>query len=153
MASRSMSSSKQRLASDDNEMYLNEDSFIELGLKRAKWISSRPRRNSGWNEYSAICKLYWHFLRKHINFVELVTVMRIHASPLLKWSRYQRFSRACDEKLRRPQAGRLAEDTSGEAVQPKPETAHEKPLAPRVYVKPILKERIRKHLLMFDSLA
>ena len=36
MASRSMSSSKQRLASDDNEMYLNEDSFIELGLKRAK---------------------------------------------------------------------------------------------------------------------
>ena len=83
MASRSMSSSKQRLASDDNEMYLSEDSFIELGLKRAKWISSRPRHNSGWNEYSAICKLYWYFLRKHINFVELVTVMRIHASPLL----------------------------------------------------------------------
>ena len=63
MASLSMSSSKQRLASDE-------------------WISSRARRNSGWNEYSAICKLYWHFLRKHINFVELVTVMRIHASPL-----------------------------------------------------------------------
>ena len=83
MASRSMSSSKQRLASDffffffffnnnifisyikytnitppanskandkaNNEMYLNEDSYIDLGLKRAKWISSRPRRNSGWN--------------------------------------------------------------------------------------------------------
>ena len=64
MASLSMSSSKQRLASDE-------------------WIFSRARRNSAWNEYSAICKLYWHFLTKHINFVELVTVMRIHASPLL----------------------------------------------------------------------
>ena len=46
-----------------------------------------------------------------------------------------RFFLACDEELRRPQA----EDTSGSLFNtwPKPETAHEKPLAPRV-----------KHMLM-----
>lgn len=89
-------------------MYLNEDYHIELRLKIAKWISSRPRRNGGWNEYSALCKLYWYFLRKHISFVELVTVVRKNASPHalsgVPWVPDQRFFRACDEELRRPQA-------------------------------------------------
>ena len=57
------------------------------------------------------------------------------ALPSRSYPGYQRFySLACDEELRRPQT----EDTSGEArvtffkTWPKPETAHEKPLAPRV---------------------
>ena len=55
-----------------------------LGFERAIWISRRPRRINWWSGYYAIFKLSWDFCRKHISFVELVTVMRLR--PLkLNW--------------------------------------------------------------------
>ena len=50
-----------------------------LGFERAIWISRRPRRiQYWWSGCFAILKFsYLIFRRKHISFVELVTVMRI----------------------------------------------------------------------------
>ena len=48
------------------------------------------------------------------------------------YPRYQRCFLACDEELRRPHVGTSSADGRIYERQPKPETAHEKPLAPRV---------------------
>ena len=74
------------------------------------------------------------------------------ATRLQQYHGYQRFFLACDGELRfvgrRPTRVRpKAEDTSG--VWPKPETAHEKPLAPRVLPK---ERRLKSEFAFFQSL-
>ena len=49
-----------------------------LRFQRAIRISRRPRRWS--SGYSEVLKLSWYFCRKHISFVQIVTVMRINSS-------------------------------------------------------------------------
>ena len=48
------------------------------------------------------------------------------------YPRYQRCFLACNEELRRPQADTSSADGRIYERLPKPETEHEKPLAPRV---------------------
>ena len=74
------------------------------------------------------------------------------ATRLQQYLGYQRFFLACDGELRfvgrRPTRVRpKAEDTSG--VWPKPETAHEKPLAPRVLQQ---ERRLKSEFAFFQSL-
>ena len=71
----------------------------KLGFERAIWFSRRPRRFNWWSGYYAIFKLSWYFCRKHISFVELVTVMRLrplklnwHPGRLLGHLRYLNWS-------------------------------------------------------------